>query len=214
MPSTGAEHEVNPGSNRWMPGGRPRGHITRFTVMVNSDFHRSDSELKIIELYSILSSFTCMHVWPVLRSQRHRMIWTAVQNNNVYVLSFQGYFLLFESMLDSVLYARDLYLADTGSGWSHLLLTIGLGIYIYISIKSTKVQWTSGGVSGGRCFALATLRWGSTDSQVRLPPFGGGGNYLCGGSDHFGCAPKQWYSEFKWKRHYAASVNTKSQWKD
>ena len=30
--------------------------------------------------------------------------------------SLQGYFLLFESMLDSVLYARDLYLADGGSG--------------------------------------------------------------------------------------------------
>lgn len=35
-------------------------------------------------------------------------------------LSFQGYFLLFESMLDSVLHARDLYLADGGSGRSHL----------------------------------------------------------------------------------------------
>ncbi|TNN29319.1 Protein arginine N-methyltransferase 3 [Liparis tanakae] len=34
-----------------------------------------------------------------------------------------GYFLLFESMLDSVLYARDRYLADGGSGGSHLLFT-------------------------------------------------------------------------------------------
>lgn len=39
-------------------------------------------------------------------------------NSNVYFLSSQGYFLLFESMLDSVLYARDLYLADGGSGRS------------------------------------------------------------------------------------------------
>lgn len=31
-------------------------------------------------------------------------------------LFLQGYFLLFESMLDSVLHARDLYLADNGSG--------------------------------------------------------------------------------------------------
>lgn len=123
--------------------------------MVNSDFHHSDSELKIIELYSILSSFTCMHVWPVLWSQRHRMIWTAVQNNNVYVLSFQGYFLLFESMLDSVLYARDLYLADTGSGWSHLLLTIGLGIYIYI-FQSNQPK-CSGQV--GECQGGVALLW-------------------------------------------------------
>lgn len=29
----------------------------------------------------------------------------------------QGYFLLFESMLDSVIYAKDKYLAEGGSGW-------------------------------------------------------------------------------------------------
>ncbi len=46
------------------------------------------------------------------------------EDNNVYFLTFQGYFLLFESMLDSVLYARDLYLADTGSGRSHFVLAI------------------------------------------------------------------------------------------
>lgn len=37
-----------------------------------------------------------------------------------YILSLvciQGYFLLFESMLDSVIYAKDKYLAEGGSGW-------------------------------------------------------------------------------------------------
>lgn len=36
----------------------------------------------------------------------------------------QGYFLLFESMLDSVLYARDMYLAEGGSGKSVFVYVI------------------------------------------------------------------------------------------
>lgn len=51
----------------------------------------------------------------------YNMLLVPERGNNGNSLSFQGYFLLFESMLDSVLHARDLYLADSGSGRSHLL---------------------------------------------------------------------------------------------
>lgn len=51
----------------------------------------------------------------------------------------QGYFLLFESMLDSVLYARDLYLADGGSGrWSNNLFKHNLFFFLSAGIQCTK----------------------------------------------------------------------------
>uniref|UniRef100_A0A3B5B1W1 type I protein arginine methyltransferase n=1 Tax=Stegastes partitus TaxID=144197 RepID=A0A3B5B1W1_9TELE len=44
-----------------------------------------------------------------------------VEKVDIIISEWMGYFLLFESMLDSVLYARDLYLADGGSGRSLFL---------------------------------------------------------------------------------------------
>lgn len=56
----------------------------------------------------------------------------------------QGYFLLFESMLDSVLHARDLYLADGGSGRSHIapvqILLITKDIYLRICVVDELVS--------------------------------------------------------------------------
>uniref|UniRef100_A0A8C4F6T5 Protein arginine N-methyltransferase 3 n=1 Tax=Dicentrarchus labrax TaxID=13489 RepID=A0A8C4F6T5_DICLA len=43
-----------------------------------------------------------------------------VEKVDIIISEWMGYFLLFESMLDSVLYARDLYLADTGSVYPDL----------------------------------------------------------------------------------------------
>ncbi|XP_041644458.1 protein arginine N-methyltransferase 3 isoform X2 [Cheilinus undulatus] len=43
-----------------------------------------------------------------------------VEEVDIIISEWMGYFLLFESMLDSVLYARDLYLADTGSVYPDL----------------------------------------------------------------------------------------------
>uniref|UniRef100_A0A3Q4AWY7 type I protein arginine methyltransferase n=1 Tax=Mola mola TaxID=94237 RepID=A0A3Q4AWY7_MOLML len=44
----------------------------------------------------------------------------AVEKVDIIISEWMGYFLLFESMLDSVLYARDLYLADNGSVYPDL----------------------------------------------------------------------------------------------
>ncbi|XP_030271294.1 protein arginine N-methyltransferase 3 isoform X1 [Sparus aurata] len=43
-----------------------------------------------------------------------------VENVDIIISEWMGYFLLFESMLDSVLHARDLYLADNGSVYPDL----------------------------------------------------------------------------------------------
>ncbi|KAF7648722.1 hypothetical protein LDENG_00152680 [Lucifuga dentata] len=43
-----------------------------------------------------------------------------VEKVDIIISEWMGYFLLFESMLDSVLYARDLYLADGGSVYPDL----------------------------------------------------------------------------------------------
>nr|XP_046251007.1 protein arginine N-methyltransferase 3 [Scatophagus argus]XP_046251017.1 protein arginine N-methyltransferase 3 [Scatophagus argus]XP_046251024.1 protein arginine N-methyltransferase 3 [Scatophagus argus] len=43
-----------------------------------------------------------------------------VEKVDIIISEWMGYFLLFESMLDSVLYARDLYLADSGSVYPDL----------------------------------------------------------------------------------------------
>lgn len=63
---------------------------------------------------------------------------------NVCFLLSQGYFLLFESMLDSVLYARDCYLADGGSGRSHKgQITSAL------ALVEDKMRLNSAGIKGG-----------------------------------------------------------------
>lgn len=63
MPSTGAEHEVSPGSNLWMLGG------TQFTATANSDFHHSDVELKnnwiVQRFHSLLLACIYYQPWTV-----------------------------------------------------------------------------------------------------------------------------------------------------
>lgn len=61
--------------------------------------------------------------WLISRLMLLCRLWTRddapypfLHSENFFFLYLKGYFLLFESMLDSVLHARDLYLADNGSG--------------------------------------------------------------------------------------------------